>query len=277
MPGNSCKDAKKPKLPNETDSSIDFAEEFIQLEREFVARLAPLVSGEKLKLKKNEYVEYVYNPLEYASELHNQYLRKYCDSTKKLLFLGMNPGPWGMCQTGVPFGEVNAVKDYLGITGEVEEPKKSHPKRKVEGLNCKRSEISGKRLWGLIAELSKNNPSVFFKDCFVYNYCPLAFMSATAKNITPAELKAGDQLTLSNTCDEFLLRVLKLLDTKIVIALGKYAEKRTLEVLEKHQVKDIKVYYVQHPSPLNRNSSNWLEDTAKCLKELGLIHYLQSN
>lgn len=213
MSGDSCKDPEQV----ETDDSTDLAERFIQLEREFVARLAPLFPGGKLKSKKkDDNVEYVYNPLEYAADLHNQYLKKYCNSPKKLVFLGMNPGPWGMCQTGVrirttrlarintkerkplhvllfsaqvPFGEVNAVKEYLRISGEVQEPKSCHPKRKIEGLNCKRSEVSGKRLWGLIANLSKDDPTVFFKDCFVYNYCPLAFLSNSAKNVTPADLK----------------------------------------------------------------------------------------
>jgi len=41
----------------------------------------------------------------------------------------MNPGPWGMAQTGVPFGEINAVKDWLGINAEVDKPQKQHPKR----------------------------------------------------------------------------------------------------------------------------------------------------
>lgn len=91
----------------------------------------------------------------------------------------------------VPFGEVAAVRDYLKISGEIEKPKEYHELRQIEGLNCRRSEVSGKRLWGLIKDLSKNDPEVFFKHCFVYNYCPLAFLSKTAKNITPAELKVS--------------------------------------------------------------------------------------
>lgn len=46
-------------------------------------------------------VEYVYSPIEYAFNLHALFVRKFCNSTKKVLFLGMNPGPWGMSQTGV--------------------------------------------------------------------------------------------------------------------------------------------------------------------------------
>lgn len=43
----------------------------------------------------------VYNPVEYAAELHCAYLEKYLTGPKTVLFIGMNPGPWGMVQTGV--------------------------------------------------------------------------------------------------------------------------------------------------------------------------------
>lgn len=43
----------------------------------------------------------VYNPVEYAAELHCAYLEKYLTGPKSVLFIGMNPGPWGMVQTGV--------------------------------------------------------------------------------------------------------------------------------------------------------------------------------
>lgn len=101
--------------------------------------------------------------------------------------LGVNVNSWFQ----VPFGEVSAVKEYLKINGEVKEPEKFHPARRVEGLNCKRTEISGKRLWELIKNLTENDPSVFFKDCFVYNYCPLALLGETGINITPADLKVS--------------------------------------------------------------------------------------
>jgi len=48
-----------------------------------------------------EKVAYVYNPLEYATEPHEAFVRKFLNSTKSVLFLGMNPGPFGMAQNGV--------------------------------------------------------------------------------------------------------------------------------------------------------------------------------
>jgi len=134
-------------------------------------------------------INYIYNPLEYAFETHAIYVRKYCTDTKKILFLGMNPGPWGMSQTGVPFGEISMVRDWLGISGSVGHPLKEHPDRKITGFQCTRSEVSGLRLWGLFRELCGSTEN-FFRYAYMHNYCPLAFMDARARNITPAELKA---------------------------------------------------------------------------------------
>ncbi|XP_021926239.1 single-strand selective monofunctional uracil DNA glycosylase isoform X2 [Zootermopsis nevadensis] len=135
-------------------------------------------------------VEYIYNPLEYAYDVHSDFVHKFCTSTKKILFLGMNPGPWGMSQTGVPFGEVKIVREWLRISGHVGRPQKEHPSRQVLGLECKRSEVSGRKFWGLFQKLC-GDPDTFFQHAFVYNYCPLAFMTNSGKNITPAELKIG--------------------------------------------------------------------------------------
>ena len=47
-------------------------------------------------------VTHTYNPLNYAWAPHECYLRRFGKSRKRVIFLGMNPGPWGMAQTGVP-------------------------------------------------------------------------------------------------------------------------------------------------------------------------------
>lgn len=71
----------------------DLADCFITLENDLVSQLNKLNYGPN--------VEYIYNPLDYASNLHKIFLKKFLNSNKKVLFLGINPGPWGMCQTGV--------------------------------------------------------------------------------------------------------------------------------------------------------------------------------
>ncbi|MBQ7733161.1 MAG: hypothetical protein IJT58_03990, partial [Synergistaceae bacterium] len=59
----------------------------------------------------------VYNPLDYAWQGFERYTGFLSERGVKYVFLGMNPGPWGMAQTGVPFGEIESVKSFLGIDG----------------------------------------------------------------------------------------------------------------------------------------------------------------
>ena len=90
---------------------------------------AKALSSSVSDLQFAEPVAFVYNPLDYAWSCHQQYLDRFANSTKKVIFLGMNPGPWGMAQTGIPFGEIPAVRDWMKITGEVKSPEFEHPKR----------------------------------------------------------------------------------------------------------------------------------------------------
>ncbi len=140
------------------------------------------MSDELEKLKFASPVTHVYNPLEYAWEAHRWFVEKYGNSKRKVLLVGMNPGPWGMAQTGVPFGEVQAVKNWLKmpIDIEIRKPPKEHPKREVLGLSTERSEVSGQRLWQEWAQATYGTPENFFEDMFfVHNYCPLMFLEAS--------------------------------------------------------------------------------------------------
>jgi single-strand selective monofunctional uracil DNA glycosylase len=128
-------------------------------------------------------VTHVYNPFEYARKPYKLYLKRFASPPKKVVLLGMNPGPWGMAQTGVPFGEVQAVKHWMGIEAKVAVPDNMHPKRPVMGFDCARSEISGKRLWGW-AQKKFKTPERFFSRFFVANYCPLQFIEASGRNRT---------------------------------------------------------------------------------------------
>src|SRR5436309_10432101 len=145
----------------------------------------------------------VYNPLVYAWAPHEAYLRKFAATPKRVVFLGMNPGPFGMVQTGVPFGEVTAVRDWLRVEGPVAKPPREHPRRLVAGFSCNRSEVSGRRLWGLFAARF-GRPEKFFAEHLVMNYCPLAFLEATGRNRTPDKLAAAERSALFAACDDYL-------------------------------------------------------------------------
>ena len=190
-------------------------------------------------------VAYVYNPLRYAWAIHEAYLRRFGRGRKRVLFLGMNPGPFGMAQTGVPFGEVAMVRDWLGLTGSVGRPEPEHPKRPVEGFSCARSEVSGRRLWGLFAE-TFGVPETFFADHFVANYCPLVFMSATGSNVTPDKMGSEAVAALFAACDEHLRSVVAALRPKWVVGVGAFAEGRATDALKGTNAK---VCRVLHPSP----------------------------
>jgi len=219
------------------------------------------------RLKFQSPVAYVYNPLAYAWTPHELYLAKHAASRKRVMFLGMNPGPFGMAQTGVPFGEIAAVRDWIGVSSDVAQPKKIHPKRPIEGFACTRSEVSGRRLWGLFAERF-GTAEKFFEDHFVANYCPLAFMDEGGRNLTPDKFPAADADPLYAVCDEHLRALVSALKPEWVIGVGDFAEKRAREALEGMNVQFGKVL---HPSPASPAANRgWSAAATKQLKALGI-------
>ena len=73
---------------------IDLAEQLMAIEEK--------LADDLMKLTYEFPVEYVYNPIKHAKDLHYNFLKRYyTEGPKPILFLGMNPGPWGMVQTGI--------------------------------------------------------------------------------------------------------------------------------------------------------------------------------
>jgi single-strand selective monofunctional uracil DNA glycosylase len=224
------------------------------------------VLGEKCgALRFGPKVHTVYNPLVYAVRPHNRYLELAGGAPRKVIFLGMNPGPWGMAQTGVPFGEVAIVRDWLGIEEAVDKPEKEHPKRPIEGFACARSEVSGRRLWGLFRERF-GTPANFFAGHFVANYCPLVFMEAGGANITPDKLPAGEAAPLFALCDTALAATIELLKPEWVIGVGAFAKKR-IDTLGG----PFSAAQILHPSPASpMANAGWDREVTRTLEELGV-------
>lgn len=209
-------------------------------------------------------ITHVYNPLRYAWQSHSAYLKQYAKPTCEVLLLGMNPGPWGMAQTGVPFGEIDAVVKWMRLSAAVERPTDEHPKRPIEGFNCKRSEVSGRRLWGLFAERFPN-PDEFFARHFVANYCPLVFMEESARNVTPDKLPKTERDALEQACDAHLASIIDVLDPTWVVGVGAFAEKCAARVIKK----DRKIAKILHPSPASPAANRgWGEAATKQLEAL---------
>ncbi|XP_033624995.1 single-strand selective monofunctional uracil DNA glycosylase-like isoform X1 [Asterias rubens] len=241
----------------------------------FLSELVAPFNEEVVGLTFEKPIEYVYNPLEYAREPHEDYIRKYCNSTKDILFLGMNPGPFGMAQNGVPFGEHDSAVNFLGITGNVGKPPKEHPKRQIVGLSCPRKEVSGSRFWGLWKTLCKT-PEEFFRHAFVYNHCSLVFMSETGKNITPPDMRVGMRKQIVELGDDFVCKMVKLLEVKVVVGIGKFAEQRAKKALEAAGIDGVRVVVIMHPSPINPAANKgWDQAVTKQLKDLNLLKYFK--
>ncbi len=212
-------------------------------------------------------VEYVYNPLEYARASFDAYIA-CCDlDNVEVLLLGMNPGPWGMAQTGVPFGEVGAVRDWLKIDAAIKAPANEHPKRPILGLDCHRSEVSGARLWGWARDTFKT-PKRFLKRFFLCNYCPLIFLEDSGRNRTPDKLPVIERTPLLEICDRALRRTVDLIAPKTVIGVGAFAQKRAETVLEDMT---IPVGGILHPSPASPIANRgWAAQANKQFAQQGI-------
>jgi single-strand selective monofunctional uracil DNA glycosylase len=212
-------------------------------------------------------VTHVYNPLRYAAAPHREYLNRYGQGPKRVVFLGMNPGPFGMAQTGVPFGEVSFVRDFLGIDVPVGKPEREHEKRPVEGFACTRSEVSGARLWGAFAA-RHGNAQALFSSRFVANYCPLVFMEASGKNRTPDKLAPRERDALYAACDRHLRGLVEILEPEWVIGVGAFAEARAKLALAEHGVR---IGSILHPSPASPLANKgWAEQADKQLRAYDL-------
>jgi len=214
-----------------------------------------------------EPVTHVYNPLVHARRNYVAYVEAFGQGRKRAVFLGMNPGPWGMAQTGVPFGDAKMVRNWLGIAHPVDRPAVEHPKRPVQGVDCPRSEVSGTRLWGAV-QAHFGPPARFFRRFFVANYCPLCFLEASGRNRTPDQLPLQERRPLFEACDAHLRRMVRALSPGHVVGIGAFAANRARAALEGLEVE---VGQVLHPSPANPAANRgWAEQATRTLVELGL-------
>jgi single-strand selective monofunctional uracil DNA glycosylase len=211
-------------------------------------------------------VSHLYNPLEYAWAPHEIYLRRFGATPKKIIFIGMNPGPFGMVQCGIPFGEIAAARDWMGIEAPVDQPVVENPKRPIEGFACARSEVSGRRLWGLFQQRF-GTAEAFFTEHFVANYCPLAFFDH-GRNLTPDKLPSAETTPLYAACDTHLRTIVAILKPDWVIGIGGFAEARAIEALKDS---DVRIGKVLHPSPASPAANRgWAEAATRQMVEQGL-------
>jgi len=236
---------------------------------------ARALSEELAQLRFAAPVAHVYDPLQYAWAPFAQYVARFGSTPKRVVLLGMNPGPFGMVQTGVPFGEVAAVRDWMGIRAAVDKPAREHARRCIEGFDCTRSEVSGRRLWGWAAARC-GEAARFFEHWFVLNYCPLALLEASGRNFTPDKLPVAELAPLYAACDRHLAAALRALQPQWAIGIGGFAEKRIRAVaqsvlLDGAFARRLHIGCILHPSPASPLANRgWAEAAEKQLLELGV-------
>lgn len=229
--------------------------------------IADALTAELAPLRFAAPVVVTYNPLQYARPMWAEYVLRFGHGTGRVLLVGMNPGPWGMTQTGIPFGEVAAVRGWLGIDAPIVPPVDQHPRVPVEGLSCWRNEVSGQRLWGW-ARARFGTPERFFAKFFVANYCPLCFIEATGRNRTPDKLPKSERLPLEAACDKALAALVHELQPRLVVGIGMYAEERAKVALAGL---DMPIGRILHPSPANPLASrDWPAQIEAQLLALGV-------
>lgn len=213
-------------------------------------------------------VPYVYDPLVYARAPHEAYLERWGSTTpREVLMVGMNPGPFGMAQTGVPFGDVAMVRDFVGITGRVGKPAREHPARPIAGFACRRSEVSGTRFWGWARDRF-GTAERFFERVFVANWCPLVFMNESGSNRTPDRLPVAERTPLFRACDEALARAAEVLRPELVVGVGGFAARRAREALGT----SVTIGCILHPSPASPAANrDWAGLVDAQLRALGFV------
>lgn len=90
---------------------VDFSLIFEQQYWEKVWSMEQNLSAELMSIdfKKDKNIAAIYNPLIYAENVHLNFMRKFLKKSPSVLFLGMNPGLFGMCQTSASGIECKAL------------------------------------------------------------------------------------------------------------------------------------------------------------------------
>ncbi len=236
---------------------------------ELCERVASL-SRRVARLRFEPPVHTVYNPLAYARAPLEIYLRRFAKRGVENLLVGMNPGPFGMVQTGIPFGEIESVRNFLGIEAAVRSPRQVHEKRPIQGFACTRREVSGQRVWGF-AEDRFGSPEKFFQRFFVWNWCPLAFLEDSGRNRTPDKLPATERAALERACDRGLRELVEALEPKRLIGIGKVAEGALRRIFSDEQERSYPIGSILHPSPASPLANRgWQPAAEKDFAKLGV-------
>jgi len=128
--------------------------------------------------------------------------------------------------------------------------------------------VSGQRLWGWARERFES-PDAFFDRFFVWNYCPLLFLEASGRNRTPDKLPAAERTATFEACDRALAAMVEHLRPRVVVGIGKFAEKRAIEALGEDAPR---IGSILHPSPASPLANRgWAPQAEAGLRALDVV------
>lgn len=218
-------------------------------------------------------VAWTYNPLQYAWKVHEAYLERFGTGPKDAIFLGMNPGPWGMAQTGIPFSDTTIAGDWMGLRGiPIGRPENEDPERPILGWDLDREEGSGQRLYGYVRERF-GSVDAFFENHFTLNYLPLVMFSEEGKNLPPSRLLKSDREDVFAACDPYLKGMLDYYEPRVAVGVGKFALRRLEACLE---ARDVRIVDIPHPSPASPIATrdggrHWIRLVDETLEDAGIL------
>lgn len=136
----------------------------------------------------------VVNPGSYGERWHARFRRTYPLRRNPLLFCGLNPGPYGMAQTGVPFTDLKRLRaelprlaTELEATGSALVPPGLAP-APLRPFLTRTFESSSVRVYRFLA-LVRETAEAALRDVVFVNPCPLLFVERrSGENRTPADL-----------------------------------------------------------------------------------------
>ena len=101
-------------------------------------------------------------------------------------------------------------------------------------------------------------------------------MTLSGKNLTPPDLPAETRRLLNTACDRSLADVVRLLNVRTIVAIGKYTQSRARSALKEAGISDVEVAEIMHPSPASPATNKaWSEIVLGQLTQSGLLEYLR--
>ena len=100
----------------------------------------------------------------------------------------------------------------------------------------------------------------FFRDYFVLNFCPLAFMETSGRNLTPDKLPAAKRAALFAACEEALGQAVDALRPEWLLGVGAFAASRVAPLAAQ---RGLRTGAIPHPSPASPAANRGWEAAAE--------------